>query len=247
MEGFRVASQIQQKGVEKMPDIERKRELGEEIKNLHDYFEKVIKRIWKEKEMIRDKYEDAIEKEESPWTLKPDEFMSAQDAEEYQKLTQKEADFEHKVNEATRISLDLLSKDETANWQRQPPIGVPGSLSETNSREYRSKIDDTYDLKIGWCNYPDDDRFAPESFRESYSAGIVGSRDSMVRKGFGGIGKKIEKQKFPTNVLGIVQIEQNEQKFKPSEELKNEFDEITRARFQEELLELGERLHKQLG
>jgi len=224
-----------------IPNIEKKRELAERIKALHERFETRIMPGWKEKDVIWKKYTGIVR----PIGANFAEFMSPEDVAKYQKLYDEEVRFGHDTSTATREALDLLSQNRNAKWERMPYVGVPGSLSQTNSRHYQSKLDDSYSLEISWFDYPLDDGQVPESFRESYGARIVGSREVMARKGIGGWGRKAETRKFPLNTIGIGQDDNREFKF--SVELQREFDEETRKKFQEQLLVPGKKLREQLG
>ena len=234
----------QQEGVSEMFGLEKKRELAQRIKNLHDHFEERIRRVYKEKTFFQNKYKDVVATKDRWWELTPADMSSA-DARVYSGLMQEEAEFAHTTSEVIKEALYLLSDDKYAHWQRQPRVGVPGSLSDTNSRHYQSKLDDIYAFEVSWYDYPEDDGRVPESFRESYSAKIVGSREVVVRKGVAGFARKTETQQFPLSTLGVTQ--NDERQFRPSLELAAEFDEAGQAQFQERLLALGKKLREQWG
>ncbi len=227
-----------------MSNAERKREIGKEVAALHNHFENRIKKTWQEKERIYDKYKSVLAARLEPWLAKPAQFMSPEDAAAYEALADEEKEFSHKIAMLVKEALDLLAHEPDAHWEKRPS-GEPGSLAETNSRHYQSKLDDVYSLEINWYDYPEDDGQVQESFRESYSTEIVGSREVVTRKGIGGIGKKVEKQNFPINAIGVGEDDNGE--FQPSPQLKQVFDEETASAFQDQLLELGKRLREQLG
>ncbi len=244
----RYTPQIPQEPVEETHTAEKNRELVAKINALHDYQVSRIEQIDKETDAIWDKYKKTLATYTTGGRPNPVDFMSTEDARKFQELKQEESEFAHKINEVTVELLDLLCKDERADWQRLPRSGEPGSLAETHSRAYQAKLDDTYTLTISWFDFPNDSGYIfgpPPEKRESYSASISGSKDTVVKSGIGGFGRKTKRNEFPVNSLGVMQDEKKE--FRPEKELLNEFDEPTRAKFQEELIMLGKRLRAQLG
>ena len=213
-----------------MATPERKKEFAKRATDLHDYYINHIRKLQEARGALLDKYKGRVL---SPWA-RPTEFMSFVDAERYQRLEDEEKEFENKVKRTTAEVLSYLMSKTDAEWERVPSTGVPGSLSQTNSRNYRSKLDDTYSLEVHWYDYPDDDGMVAESFRESYSAEIVGSRQIVTRKGIGGVGRKTAKEDFPMYYIRVSQQE-DKREFRPS----NETDQL--------LLDAGKRLRERLG
>jgi len=217
-------------GTEQISIPEKRLGFAKKAAELHDHYESRITKLQETRNALWDKYKRIVP---SPWA-KPAEFMSPIDAKRYKKFQDEELEFKNKVKETIADALQYLISESGVVWERMPDTGVPGSLSQTNSRRYRSKLDDTYSLVVNWYDYPDDDGQVAESFRESYSARIIGSRKIATRKGIGGIDKKFEKRDFP---LYYIQISQQEDKreFKPS----NKTEQL--------LLDTGKKLRERLG
>ena len=227
-----------------MSDLEKKQALAKDVRSLDIFFESRIRQVCNEKDVLWSKYHGVIP-EADRWTLTPDDFMSREDAAFYRELTEEEIAFKHRVHHVIQEALELVSHADISEWERQPSPGVPGSPAETYSRHYQLILDDGVVLMIRWFNYPEDTDRVPESCRESYSVSIVVIRNAVVRKGFFRILRKMQRRQFPLPGLWIAQNDAGE--FKPSPELENEFTEDVRARFQQQLLEVGTWLREKLG
>ncbi len=222
-------------------NMEQRQKLLENIKNLHrEHFE-----LSKQIEDLRKKYKHVTEKRgELVFQLKLTD-MSPEDSNRYQELEKEMADLMHRVEEVTKDTLISLSDDEKVEWKKMPYTGTIGALAETNSRHYRSYLDENYALEISWFNYGEDIGARPEQYRESYSARIRGLKEVVVKKGIGGvIGRKIREDEFPFDTVGVHQNEQRE--FEPDSDTKRNFSEQEVEEIKESLLRLGGKLRERL-
>lgn len=114
----------------------------------------------------------------------PRKWMRANDLERYQKLETILKDYERRISECIARAFLYVVQNPSTKWKRIPCTGAKGSSSETNSRHYRTELDDGdgYEIQISWYNYPEDTGGvgSPESYRESFYVFITGDKKLKI-------------------------------------------------------------------
>lgn len=161
---------------------------------------------------------------------------------EYEKQFRRRRGNLDKVNrEIISILSDLVrlfknDADSDTYWERQPSSGPPGSIADRFMRSYRICLDGTYTVVLSWYDGPSDAGVAgsPEYYRESFSVQIEGEKDFVLKTGLLGLSRRVVRSDFPHISLHISQLK-SERRYRFENDAQND------------LFELGSRLHQKLG
>ncbi|MFH1900389.1 MAG: hypothetical protein ABIJ83_03915 [Patescibacteria group bacterium] len=113
-------------------------------------------------------------------------------------------DYFRRVSECIARTLLCVAQNPNTKWKRRPCGGAPGSLSETNSRSYRTELGEGYEMEISWYNYPDDTGSIgnTESYRESFHVFITGDKKIKIPWRSRRL-RRDKYQEFPYHVLYV--------------------------------------------
>ncbi|KKS65677.1 MAG: hypothetical protein UV67_C0001G0035 [Parcubacteria group bacterium GW2011_GWC1_43_12] len=228
---------------------EKRKELAMGVAEFHQRLERESPIIELEKKEILRKYPNRP----FPWA-DPAEYMSLEDTEKYRMLEQKTRNLDCEGKRFAYEVFVLFSEDKSVKWKREFLEGAaPNSLAQTNSREYKARLDDNYHLSLKWFDYPNDEVEIgkPETYRESFSISLSGKRKIKIlvlkRSLFGNskMVERLEEDDFHSPILGI--SEQEDHRFQTGKSEEDVLNEEEREKFKSLLLSFGRKLREEIG
>ena len=162
------------------------------------------------------------------------DYMSSTD---YGLLRALKAEQTYFEGEVKKLIFDVMQEfhfGDKTDWEKLPSIGDEESPPEENTKGYEVSLGHNYSLMVEWSYFAEDYSDNLSSFRESYTAMILGEMYFVERKGFLGFGRRVVNSLFPSVVIEVKQME-----------YKQEF--IPRDDAERDLLDLGRRLRENLG